>query len=136
MDARQELGKLIAEYEAKPEEHWRGHEWCELSDEEEVVFAIDRGRFPRMLAVWVMYQCVHDILGAGDFGFSAEAMAEMRKEFPEMQECRPSERQWDEFGCRVGDLTRRECHAMYAKADFWDVRDGLVKYPDEEDERA
>lgn len=133
MDARQELEKLIAEYEAQPEENWRGRDWCELSDEEEAVFEIDRRRFPRILAVWVFYQCVLDILGAWDFGFSKEAMAEMRGEFPEIRERSLSEKQWGDFGCKVGGLTRRECTAMYAKTEFWDVRDGLTKYCDEED---
>jgi hypothetical protein len=101
-----------------------------LTDEEESVFAIDRARFPRMITVWEGYHAFKRIVNAG---FDDALIEQARQQHPEWSEVPPdvSAKEFSDFAKEYGGLTFREAHAMYAKINFWQARNGVIHYRDE-----
>jgi hypothetical protein len=110
--------------------HYKGRDWFQLTDEEEAVFAIDRARFPRMIAVW---ECYQTFKGIEHGGFDNALIEQARQLHPEW--CGPdtpviSDREFAAFAREYGGMTLREGFATYAKQYFWQDRNGIGRYDD------
>jgi hypothetical protein len=112
----------------RPPEYYRGNSWWQLTPEEELVFAIDRARFPEMITAWSRYEIFMGLLEDG--GFNDETKRE-RERHPDIVRKGVSIDGFQHFAKEYADVTFREAHAMYCKHEFWQVRNGITRYLDE-----
>lgn len=128
MDFRADTQLEIRMANERPPEYYRGTSWWQLTPEEELVFAIDRARFPRMITAWSRYEIFMGLLEDG--GFNEETKRE-RKLHPDIVRKGVSIDGFMHFAKEYADVTFREAHAMYSKHEFWQVRNGIPVYKDE-----
>ena len=107
-------------------------DWHYLTPEEEIVFAIDRKRFRRMVVTWERYEQFKGVSESSGFDAQTEAA---RRAYP--QWCGPGKDkvldQWEfaDFAKEFGALTIREAVAFFQKYQFWCVRNGITRYKDD-----
>jgi hypothetical protein len=110
-----------------------GDDWWQLNDAEEMVFDIERDRFPRMMMTW---HCYEGFKLLTDSTLWDEALiAHARHEFPQWHaeaDGPPtlSEKEFGEFAKEFGRLSAKEATSIYYKHWFWQVRCGIVRYLD------
>src|SRR6187401_1303721 len=131
MTFKDQVEARAAEFERQDQGAFRGSDWCELSPEEEIVFGIDRGRFPRILAAWMAYQCLAGIVAPADHGFDAALVEAERLDMAGLVDGELSEDAFTKAAMKLAGLTTRECHAMWCKTDFHGVRHEGVRFADE-----
>src|ERR1700756_212233 len=85
----------------RPPEYYRGNSWWQLTPEEELVFAIDRARFPRMMTAWERYEIFMGFVGDG---FSEETKRE-RKRRPDIVRKGDSIDGFQHFAKEYADVT-------------------------------
>ncbi len=126
------LAESEATYKTDPD-RYEGPDWWQLSEEEKEVFAIRRDRWPRMMEAWVAYEAFKKI--TTEFYDDAD-VDEARANNPDWcgESIDPTE--FDKFAKKLAGLGFRESHAMYAKYDFWCVRNGITYYHDERTDDA
>jgi hypothetical protein len=108
---------------AEDSERYHGGNWWQLSDAEESVFGIDRGRYPRMMTVWSCYEAFKNI--AYSLSWEDGLIEQACRQHPDWCVAGISESEFSAFADAFGGLTQREAHAFYAKHDFWCVRAGV-----------
>ena len=120
---------LAASAAAAPD-RYTGPDWWQLSAAEAEVFNIDRARFPVMCETWTAYERFKNLLDEDFYGPPAVIEA-ARRDHPEW--CGPhiSAEEFAAFAMTMGGLTYREAFAIYAKQEFWGVRNGVARYADE-----
>ena len=123
-----EIAAAEAREEAKPGWH-KGADWDQLSEAEEAVFAIDRDRFPRMVMTWHCYEGFKRI--SDSTVWDEEVIEQARRQHPQWCGEGISQAEFSEFATALGELTCREAHAIYARQEFWCVRNGIAEYGDE-----
>jgi hypothetical protein len=129
---KEQLETQIADAErsaAKDPKLYNGWDWSELSDEEQVVFDIDRKRFPRMMLTFSCYEAFKRIVREGFF--DDDLIEQARQQHPEWSDEAISELEFSDFAKEYGGLTFRESAAFYNKNKFWGVRTGITYYRDE-----
>jgi len=132
MSIRERIKTLIAEAETGGEEQYAGDDWCQLSDAEAEVFEIPPAEFPRLLVAWQVYQAFCGIIGPEDAGLEPEQIAAERARRPEFfEQAVVSEEGFRVLSKEWCEVPNRQAHAMYAKIDFWNVRNSGVSYGDE-----
>ena len=57
----------IKQANERPSQYFGGQDWFHLTPEEELVFDIDRARFPRMITAWSCYEIFMGLLEGGGF---------------------------------------------------------------------
>jgi hypothetical protein len=127
---KEQLEAEIADWERRCEEdpdYSYGGDWQKLSEEEAYVFAIRRGRFPRMIMTWHCYDEFKDT-AAGTF--DDDLMEQARQQHPEWCGTPISDKEFAEFTKVFGSLMLREAYAIYAKHEFWCTRNGITVYAD------
>jgi hypothetical protein len=105
-------------------EHYRGHDWFQLSDAQAEVFGIDSARWPRMLVAWQLYEACLDIVLPRDHELDEALIEEERARRPELYAGRLMA--YDNFrtlAMDTADLTEAEVCAVYVKQEFWRKRD-------------
>jgi hypothetical protein len=112
----------------RPAQFFSGHDWFHLTPEEELVFAIDRTRFPRMIRAWSAYEIFTGLLEDG--GFNEETKRE-RQRHPDIVRKGVCPEGFQLFAKEYAELTFREANATYFKYEFWQVRNGIIRYTDE-----
>jgi hypothetical protein len=127
---------LIAEWESDDQERyftrlWYGWEWWQLSPEEESVFRIDRGRFPRMMAALEAYQALVGVFWHGHVGFRDQDIEEAKAHFKFDPDDYAVE-DFKRFAKEYAGLTHREAWQVWCKYEFYDARAGHLVFPDEE----
>lgn len=127
---KDQLEAEIARAERRAADHYKGRDWFQLTDEEQAVFAIDRARFPRMIAVWECYENFKGIVSPQLFDRALTEQA--RQQHPEWCQVPPdvSANEFAAFAKEYGGLTFREAYAFFAKHEFWEVRKGVMVYGD------
>ena len=130
MDFKARVAAVIAENEHNAAS-FSGSDWCELRPEEEFVFAIDPARFPRMVAAWSLYEVFMDLVDAEVFALEPAAVEHERKNRPDIFDQGISTAGFQQFAQAYAGMTFREAHAMFAKHDFWQNRQGITNYSDE-----
>ena len=130
---KEQLDAAIADAEARAEadrDSYRGFDWWQLSDAEEVVFEIDRDRWPRMMTV---FHCYEGFKQMADSPAWDDALIEQARQ-QRFEWCgpAPSDGEFAHFAQAFGGLTNREAHAVYTKQEFWTVRAGVMVYADEQ----
>lgn len=131
MDFKSQVEAQIAEAESRDLDHYLGHDWWQIHNQEEYVFAIDIMRFPRMSTALSMFRIFTGQVAAEDYHLDPEPAAEERKRRPDLIEKGISVDGFQHFGRDYAGLTFRESAAMYTKDKFWQVRNGIVRYDDE-----
>lgn len=118
---------------------FRGNgDWTQLSPAEEDVFQLALDDMPALTAAWWAWECVAGIVDAslGD----ASLIDDLRCEVPFLAGARHSilslpvdhpdvRAAWSRFAALLG-IGTRTAHAFFAKRYLWDVRRGLISYPD------
>jgi hypothetical protein len=104
-----------------------GGDWCQLTDEEESVFRINPGRFPRMMMTYHCYEVFKLIATAT---FDDELIEQARQLHPEWCGEGVSPDEFADFAKEFARLSNRDAHAIYAKHDFWCERAGVNTYAD------
>lgn len=128
-DLKDQLAAEIAKAEALDPATYRGFDWYHLTDNEESVFDIERGRFPRMVTTWSCYEAFKRI--ADDGTWSEDLITEARALHPEWCEAGISTAEFQAFAKEFAGLTFREAKAIYAKIDFWNIRAGITHFRDD-----
>lgn len=127
---RGELERSIAEVEAGVAKGERGSD-DELTVAEEIVFAIDRARWPRMMTAIYAWDCfVGETIGSE---FDGGPMEALRAERPDLLTNGYSVDGFTIFAKELLGLTQREAAAAWAKEQWSDVREGVTYYKDELD---
>lgn len=125
---RDQFEAFIAETEA--DSGWLiGPDWWQITPEEAHIFQIDMHRFDRIVTAHHAYEAVKDAVHSC---IGEEPLLEQaRTKHPEW--CKP-EHTLDDFGAfavAFGGITWREAYAIYYRQQFWEVRLGVWRYPDE-----
>jgi hypothetical protein len=131
MTLKEHIEAQVAEVETRDPERLRGSDWYQLSDEEEFVFGIDRERFPRMLVALKLYRCLSGQVSATALGFDPGLIEAERRAWSMTGRQPTSEEQFTKIATELVGLTQRESHALWAKDDFSDHRQGIIVYRDE-----
>jgi hypothetical protein len=131
VDFKSQVGAQIADSESKDIGDFRGGDWWQLTDEEESVFAIDFERFPRMSAAWMMFEVFLDQVSPGSYELDPAPVEDERGKRPDLVEKGNSVDAFQHFARDYAGLTFREAAAMHAKAKFWNIRQGAIRYADE-----
>jgi hypothetical protein len=100
-------------------EHYRGHDWFQLSDAQAEVFGIDPARWPRMLVAWQLYEACLDIVLPRDHELDEALIEEERARRPELYTGRMMV--YENFRTLAMDtvgLTEVEARAVYVKQEF------------------
>ena len=111
---------------AEDSERYHGGDWWQLTDAEESVFVIDRGRFPRMITVWSCYEAFKNI--AYSLSWEDGLIEQACQQHPDWCSTGISESEFSDFAKAFGGLTHREAHVFYTKHDFWRARAGVSQY--------
>jgi len=112
-------------------EAYRGHEWSDLTPEEEQVFAINRARFPAMVTVWSAYEHFMGLVDEANFSCDHREIERERNRRADIVRMGVSVNGFQQFAKEYAGMTFREAHAMYCKHEFWQVRNGISRYSDE-----
>lgn len=132
MTLDEQIGNSIRQWEKKFERYGCiGYDWFNVTGEEIEVFEIDTERLPAMLTAWSLFLCMIDVLGLGKSTFTREAIEEERKQWPDLRMQYVDEVIFSAFATKRVRITQREAHAIYHKIDFWQVRNGIVKFSDQ-----
>jgi hypothetical protein len=130
MKLKEEIATQTAADSRREPARYRGYDWFQLTDEEELVFAIDRSRFHAMVVAWSAYEAFLELADTGDF--SPGALDAGRRLRPDLVKKGSDIAGFQHFCKEFTDLTFREAHAMYAKNQFWEIRTGTTNYVDEQ----
>lgn len=128
------IDALVAEAEEQRRQkpgHYEGFDWWQLSDEEQIVFAIDPERWPRMAMTISAYDVFLDLTGGDMLGHDEDEMARLRSERRDLFEMGFDPKGFAQFATTYAGLTLREAAAAYWKNQFWLARTGVLKYRDE-----
>ena len=92
-----------------------------------------------MITVWECYQAFKRIVH--DAWFDRALIEQERQQHPErcdhgLSIPDVSAKEFAAFAKEYGGLTFREAYAIYAKYDFWEVRNGVNRYHDEPEQSA
>ncbi len=128
MSFKDEVAAKIAEAE-KNAADYRGYDWWQLTDEEQWVFDIDFERFPRMITALFLFEGFHGMADTDDA--RTESMDAERTARPDLIEKGYSTDGFQHFAKEYADMSYREGHAVFAKNQWWSVRQGIRKYTDE-----
>jgi hypothetical protein len=79
----------------------------------------------------MLYQCLSGIVAPEDHGFDAGLIEAEQRARPRMQPKELSEEQFTQVATELAGLTMRECHAMWCKTEFHQLRSVGVKFMDE-----
>ncbi len=128
MNFKEEVAAKIAEAEMNAADY-RGNDWWQLSDEEELVFDIDFNRFPRMITALFLFEGFHGKADTDDA--RTQSMEAERKARPDLVEKGYSTDGFQHFAKDYADMSYREGDAVFAKKKWWTVRQGITRYTDE-----
>jgi hypothetical protein len=109
-----------------------GWDWYQLSDEEAMVFGIDPDRWPVMWNTYFYYQAIKDICTDG---VDRNLLDQARREHPEWK---PDRHMWTtefmDFAKEMAGMTSREANAVFEKMSWFEIRNRLVAFDDDEDD--
>src|SRR5438874_13809655 len=131
MNFEQQVAALIADAE-KDAADYRGEDWWQMTPEEESVFEIDFSRFPRSITAFMAFESFHDIVAPEDHKLDPALVAAERKRRPDLMKREFCLDGFQHFAKDYAGMTFREAHAVYAKNAFWQIRQGITRYTDEE----
>ena len=124
----------MEELDRRKPDHFRGGDWCELQEEEEAVFEIDRDRWPAMVVAYEGYEIFKGLRDSGSLDRHPGALDQARADHPEW--CAKASygvEEFSNFAKEYAGLTHRESYAVYFKMQFSDSRCGLMLYRDEQE---
>lgn len=107
-----------------------GNDWFQLSPEEEHTFQIDRARFPRMIMAVSCYEAFKGM--ADDPGWADELITKAHADFPQFHTMTVTAEDFSLFAAEFASLTMREAHAIWSKHEYWQVRNNIMIYADEQ----
>lgn len=131
MNFKEQVAERIADAESTDLEEYRGNDWWQLTPEEELVFEIDFGRFPRSITAFMAFESFHGIVAPEDHKLDPALVAAERKRRPDLRKREFCLDGFQHFAKDYAGITFREAHAVYAKNTFWQIRQGITKYTDE-----
>ena len=132
MKFKQQVTAQIADAESGDPEEYRGQDWWQLMPEEELVLDIDFRRFPRLITAFMAFESFHDIVAPEDHKLDPALVAAERKRRPDLMKREFCLDGFQHFAKDYAGMTFREAHAVYAKNAFWQIRQGITRYTDEE----
>ena len=106
-----------------------GHDWFQLSLEEASVFPIQIQDVPRLVAVFDAYEAVVDIT-SNDIHADHELCEAVRAELPWLTTKQTDIGEFQNFAALFG-IFYRLAHAFFTKIEFWQIRQGIACYKDE-----
>jgi hypothetical protein len=112
-------------------DHLRGHNWCDVSIEEQEVFGLSPETVARVATVFDAYLAIADIALNELHGTLLCRAA--RKVYPWIEQGSTDSQTFIRFAKLFG-VSNRQAAAFFWKHDFWQVRQGLVTYADEAEE--
>ena len=129
----EQMTDLIAREEARYRDdpgRYHGFDWWQLAPDEEVVFAIDPARWPRMMMAIAAYDA---LAGGADPGADLEFDAAETEAFRAAAETSGAigVAAFQEFAAEYAGLSFREAAAAHAKNKFWLTRAGILRFTDE-----
>lgn len=133
---KDQVQALIAEMQEtmrRNPSRYRGDDWDRLLDEEIEILEIDPERFPHMLTAWCCYETLLGIVDAEAFGFDAALIEEERKRRPQLKPLVVDFMEFRALAKEIAGLSNREANAIFYKIEFWQVRNGLIRFADEKD---
>jgi hypothetical protein len=101
---------------------YTGDDWYRLTAAEGQVFGIDRGRWPRMVTAWELYEDLIDIVDPPHF--DARLIEAERRKWQKLRLGVTDVRVFMDIAVAAARLTEKEAHAMFYKVEFWNVRRG------------
>jgi len=125
---KEEAALKIADAE-KNAADYRGYDWWQLSDEEESIFSIDFGRFPRMITALFLFECFHSMAQTDDA--YTDAIKVERQSRLDLIGKGYSTDGFQHFAKDYADMSYRESDAVFAKHKWWNVRQGIIRYTGE-----
>ena len=122
----------IREAEATPPDDYRGGDWWQLLPEEAFVFAIEAARWPRMTTLWGAYEVLSGTVDPEDLEFDPAAVLAEQKAQAALIGKAQGVSGFQAFARHYAGLTFREAEALYSRMTFWNVRQGVIDYADED----
>lgn len=117
--------------EALGPDHLRGHDWCDVSIEEQEVFGLSPETVARVVTVFDAYLAIADIA----FNELRDTLLcrAARKAYPWIEQGSTDSQTFIRFAKLFG-VSNRQADAFFWKHDFWQIRRGLVTFADETEE--
>lgn len=107
---------------------YRGWDWWQLSDEEAEVFHLALEDMPALVEVHQLYYDVIDITST----IEEERAESLRAELPWLTKDSVVLGDWLRFA-KLFDISNRSASAFWSKYEYWEVRQGLVRFTDEKE---
>ena len=124
-DERERINRFLA----KPLDigRYQGYEWWQLSDQEANIFQIPLADMPALVEVHQLYYDAINITAT----ISSDRAEELRQELFWLTKDTVDLGEWLRFA-KLFDIQFRSANAFHSKYEYWEIRQGLVHYADEE----